>query len=566
MNPAQAERLVHERFLAAGVELVEVETRRFPDESIIVATVARGTIAQAAEIGNQLDIELQRRGFRGFVTVREAAMSTADTPPPSTKGVTSENAAHLISLLTERARTSLIQPSLSYITDTAANLAKILTSRHHLVFGRRGAGKTSLLLEARRILEEQGHLAVWLNLQTYRDSNANSAFLWTIRSFSQAIDYFFLTHASKSKVLAYNATLNTKVTELLSADAVTDTELHRLIPEVQLLIQRAVATLDRRVYFFLDDFHYLSKTEQPLLLDMLHGCVRDSDAWIKVATIRHLSRWFKRNPPAGLQLGHDAEQIDLDLTLQNPTRAKEFLEEVLRRHALEAGVGSLSTVISPAALDRLLLASGAVPRDYLVLCASAMGAARAREGARTVGQQDVTRAAGVAAQAKINELEDDAAANEGEAKTIVDALQKIRSFCLDDRKFTFFRIDFKDRESHPNQYGVLQSLMDSRLVHLVSPSVSDEHRAGEKSEAYMLDLSQFSGLRMKKKLKVLDFASGNLRLVETGKPDSERIGATPKRLVAILRRGPLFSLGELTPPTVRKARGKSNKPKKPKAN
>ena len=46
------------------------------------------------------------------------------------------------------------------------------------------------------------------------------------------------------------------------------------------------------------------------------------DVWLKVATIRNLSRWFDPSTQTGLQIGHDADALDLDVTLQDPARAK----------------------------------------------------------------------------------------------------------------------------------------------------------------------------------------------------------------------------------------------------
>jgi hypothetical protein len=164
-----------------------------------------------------------------------------------------------------------------------------------------------------------------------------------------------------------------------------------------------------------------------------------------------------------------------------------------------------------------------------------------------VGVQDVNKAAGDAAQAKITELEDDAASREGTTAPILDGLQAIRRFCLDVKRYTFFRIDFADKEARPENYGTMQNLLDLRLIHLVHPSLSDERHAGKRSEVYMLDLSQFSGERLKKHLRVIDLVSGVIVLKETGADAEIRRGSTSKKLQAIFRRGPVFGLGELQP-------------------
>ena len=72
-----------------------------------------------------------------------------------------------------------------------------------------------------------------------------------------------------------------------------------LVPDMQNIIRRFTDTNATRFYIFLDDLHYLPSAEQPKLLDLVHGAVRDSDAWLKVAGIRHLTRWFQEKPPLG---------------------------------------------------------------------------------------------------------------------------------------------------------------------------------------------------------------------------------------------------------------------------
>jgi hypothetical protein len=280
---------------------------------------------------------------------------------------------------------------------------------------------------------------------------------------------------------------------------------------------------------------------------MVHGIARDNSAWIKASAIRHQSRWFTDNPPVGLQSTHDAALIDLDVTLETPAKAKAFLQEVLQRYATEARVGGIGNIVSPSAMDRLVIAAGGVPRDFLLLCAASIQVARERSGAKQTGVQDVNEAAGRAAATKLQELEDDAASSLGSAAARRNALTVIRNFLIEESQFTYFKIDFRDKELHPAEYSLLQSIMDLRLLHLLSSSISDEHRAGRRFEVYTLDLSQFSGSRLKYDLRALDLDNGVLVLKTTGTNEPPKRGDTSKRLLGILRRGPLFDLARLSP-------------------
>jgi hypothetical protein len=277
---------------------------------------------------------------------------------------------------------------------------------------------------------------------------------------------------------------------------------------------------------------------------MMHGVVRDCNAFLKVAGIKHLSKWFQPNPPVGLQAGQDADTIDLDVTLENPAGAKSFLETVLLRYAVHAGIRILSSVFSGAALDRLVLASGAVPRDYLVLSGRAIRETRQRGGSKIIGMQDVNKAAAEALTGKLTELQEDAAST-GEGTAVLESLKMVQEFCTEEKNYTYFRISLRDKDKNQGYYSWIQNLMDLRLLHLVESSLSDERRAGQRSEVYMLDLSQYSGQRLRRKLKVLDFQGGHLVLKDTGTTRDPRIARTPRQRLGILRRGPLFDLQRL---------------------
>jgi hypothetical protein len=161
----------------------------------------------------------------------------------------------------------------------------------------------------------------------------------------------------------------------------------------------------------------------------------------------------------------------------------------------------------------------------------------------------VNKAAGEAAQLKLQELDEDLSPDSEWATETRAALDEVLRFCLDETHWTYFRIDFRDRDAHPAEYDLLASLMDLRLIHLLNPSISAEHRAGEKTEVYLLDLSQYSGDRLKRHLQVLNLKGGHLALRETGTRDPERVGDTARRMIAILRRGPVLELDRLRSPT-----------------
>ena len=542
--PIDTETIIQNRFSASGIEIQSIERKDYPEESIFVVCTTADDFDRAAIVGNSLDPELAQKGFNGFVVVRKVEREVKSMVTRIKDGVQNPKATELAQLLIARSRTSEAQPSLDYVPDTAQNILTAITPRHHLIFGRRGIGKTALMLEAKRRVESKGYLTSWINIHTHSREPAERIFVWICLDVCEQMQTFYLRKESIPRSLTLISKLRDDTDNLLAKQEISADEVGRLVPYMQKIIRRFADANATQFYIFLDDLHYLPSAEQPKLLDLVHSAVRDSNAWLKVAGIRHLTRWFQAKPPLGLQTGHDADHIDLDVTLEKPSQAKTFLEEVFLSYAQYVEISSLSSILSPKALDRLVLASGAVPRDYLTLSANAINQARTREKARVVGVQDVGKSASQIAEVKISELEEDGASTEGMSNRIK-GLDQILRFCKE-KNCTFFRIDFRDRDDHSEEYRIIRELMDGRLIHLVRASLSDIREQGRKYEVYMLDLSQFSAERFKLRIKTLDFQKGYIVFRETGTTMEPRRGDTSKKLSNLLRRGPLFELQQLS--------------------
>jgi hypothetical protein len=515
----------------------------------VVVYVPPVQFAQSIEIANDAEAKIQVDGaLPTFLVVRKADVSEADQSEVTTPvtGVRDPRVAELIRLVSARSRVSSVEPSLVYVSDARASVSTISASRHHLVFGRRGAGKSALLMEARRRVAAEGSLDSWTNVQTLRHEEPQRVFLFILDDLLRTVisGRTNLSPAS-SRVLALSE-LREQVRALLNEDDTSAEQAKRIVPRAQRALAQYLEIEGARVFVFVDDFYYVPRETQPMVLDMLHGSVRDCDIWLKIASIRHLTNWWQSRPPMGLQSGQDADLVDLDVTLQDPEKASSFLEGILGEYARRVGIASLSRVFNRPALDRLVLAAGAVPRDYMVLGMSAINRALARPNSKLVGVQDVNQAAGDAASAKIQELEEDMASNSGVAQKTLESLAVVRSFCLDETSFTYFLIGYRDKEAHPREYSYVTDLLDSRLVHLVSAGVSDASQAGIRFEAFMLDLSQFSGSRLKQRINVLDFEDGHFVSKQTRIANVKEVGGTARQLIGILRKAPEFSLDRLS--------------------
>lgn len=279
--------------------------------------------------------------------------------------------------------------------------------------------------------------------------------------------------------------------------------LHRHILEYERLFREVARAAEGDAFLFLDDLYHIRRADQARVIDYFHRVAKQSRLWLKIGTIRHRTSWYRHSdPPIGLKLGDDAEEIDLDLTLEKYQITKRFLTEVLNEIAQSVGVSSINAVLAPTAIERLVVASGGVARDFLALFRRSIDVARERGGGARgprIAAQDVNQAAGELDATKRDELKRDTLE---ERESIEQAFDKVKEFCLGEKQVNCFLIE-KDR----NDVGtdLIEELVDLRLLHLVQSRVTVWGRAGKLYEAYMLDLGQYTGERKRRNLEMIQF-------------------------------------------------------------
>src|SRR5262249_22031504 len=132
---------VRQLFVDRGVEPVTTTARVFPEETVVIVEVRENDADAAISLASSVETFLPPDHL---VVVRRSSDAETDDRS-SIRTVNDTKVSRLIELLNERSRTSEQQPSLHYIKDAAENLRVAVTKRHHVVFGRRGVGKTALL-------------------------------------------------------------------------------------------------------------------------------------------------------------------------------------------------------------------------------------------------------------------------------------------------------------------------------------------------------------------------------------------------------------------------------------
>lgn len=238
-------------------------------------------------------------------------------------------------------------------------------------------------------------------------------------------------------------------------------------------------------------------------MDYFHRVAKDHSLWLKIGSIRHRTRWYVHgDPPTGIKLGDDADEINLDVSLEKYSLAREFLVRILTNFATAAGITPVSSFLTDGALDRLLLASGGVARDFLSIFRRSVDVARERGGGHRgerVGAEDVNVAAGEYDSSKREEFKRDTL---DDNVTLEDEFRRLREFCLDKNNSNCFLLD---KEQYGQEVDLIHELVDLKLIHLVRSRVTVSGRRGRIYEAYMLDLSQYAGARKRRELEMVEF-------------------------------------------------------------
>jgi len=259
-------------------------------------------------------------------------------------------------------------------------------------------------------------------------------------------------------------------------------------------------------FLLLDDLYHIRPADQASVLDYFHRITKGTNTWLKVGTIRHRTIWYlPGSPPMGIKLGDDADEIDLDVTLEKYSLTKAFLIKILEQFCRQVGIRT-ADLVSEGARDRLVLASGGVARDFLSLVRKSIEICRQRlaegdefRGSR-IGAEDVNKAAGELDAFKQEDFRRDTSSDE--EAVLKSFFADIRVYCLDTTKTNCILVD---KDSNGGRVDMVKELVDLKFLHHVRGRVTVRDKPGKIYEAYMLDISQYSGERKRRNFDLIEF-------------------------------------------------------------
>ncbi len=454
-----------------------------------------------------------------------------------------------------------------FIEPGLGRLVEATSHQHHIVFGRRGSGKSSLLRKAESDLIARGAPVAFVDLDIYKGQTFPNLVASVLKeSFTQ---YRRLAQSLPDKRISRSiaSKLSDEIAELEGLIAAPDeakalksvarkrhekqqregegglkffsyfrfggkakydrsneskdeVELEYATSKQEIVHNhigfyretlRLVADAFRNdAFLILDELYHIPEKLQPFVLDYIHSLARNNRVWLKIGTVRYRSRLVVRTEAGsrGIEIRQDVQPINLDESFETFFQTQKFLLRILDRFVAEVGLGTTNDLASETAVKRLIQASGGVARDFLLLIVEAIGITQERLARdptkrRRVSADDVWDAAAKFNSERRSEFNSDVRLQKPER--LIATIGAIRDFCYGNGLNCILVSNSISGELRE----LIDEIWDCKLLHTVKSGLwigSQQHTA------YMLDVSeQASDWHMRRIIIDLDQEESHLR-------------------------------------------------------
>jgi hypothetical protein len=289
--------------------------------------------------------------------------------------------------------------------------------------------------------------------------------------------------------------------------------LNTWLPELKRQIREffEVSTSVKAIYIQLDDLYHLTRSTQPFVVDYLHRLCKDLPLYFKLATLRHASSLYsdRGGQPIGAQARHDYQPINIDYTFADFKRTREQNKRIYLEFARMAGLteGEANEIFKGEGFDRLVMAGGGVPRDTLSLFLEVLGSVQGNGGNR-IGKDDVRIVSKANFESRIAELKQDSEGDEQDG--LMRGIYAIREFCMS-KKTNVFMLSEEQMKKDDDLRDLIFRLLDYRIIHNAGVALTHKSQAGA-FQAYAIDIGCYAHLRkLEGKFNELDLAASDAK-------------------------------------------------------
>jgi hypothetical protein len=466
-------------------------------------------------------------------------------------GIDAKKLSTLRRSITENLRVQKDGPeSIPYI-DVSNALDDICARQNHVVFARRGCGKSLLLHSSGQTLSKTSIRAVYLNCEDFKRHSFPNVLIEILDALFAELEtnlkgWFGKKRRSKEVISSIRAELNNlrsvadqheenvkdsrgienanavktsgKLdTRNISFDSEVQSsqknknetereyrvtynklqELDKKLPSLKNNIREFFMSSDsvKAVFLQIDDFYHLKRSDQPFVMDYIHRLCKDVPLFFKIATLRHASKLYadRDGQPIGAQERHDYQPIDIDYTFADFNRTKESNRKIFHEFGKIAKMNSteIDDLFKGQGFDRLVMAGGGVPRDCLSVFLNILSDIQSRIGDNRIGKDDVRIRSKENFEHRIEELKQDSEGNEQDV--LIKGIYVIRKFCLD-KKTNVFLVSEQLMQQKDKIRDLIYRLLDYRIVHGSGTALTHKSQLGA-YQAFAIDIGCYGHLR-----------------------------------------------------------------------
>lgn len=449
----------------------------------------------------------------------------------------------------ESLRVQIGTEGIPYI-DASNNLDDATARQNHVIFARRGCGKTLLLHSSARQADESIS-AVYLNCEDFKQHSFPNVLIEILRAIFIEIDqnlsgWFGKKKKSKEIIKQILSKLNaiqveqdeikedikqtdekgvsdsaslgvalggseikisagaqsseTRRAEIEKTYTLYRKKLEKLelwIPELKRNIREflSLSTKKKMIFVQVDDLYHLRRTDQAFVVDYLHRLCKDVPMFFKIATLRHASVLYidRQGQPIGAQERHDYQSINIDYTFSDFQRTLDQNWTILRSFADSIGMSTdeLESLFKGEGFSRLVMAGGGVPRDVLSLFLEILSQTELDSGGK-IGKDEVRLLSKANFEKRIEELKHDS--QNDEQLALLRGIYVIKTFCLD-RQTNIFLVKEQDLQENEAWRALIYRLLDYRIIHNSATTLTHKSTTQGSYSAFAIDIGSYAFMR-----------------------------------------------------------------------
>lgn len=273
--------------------------------------------------------------------------------------------------------------------------------------------------------------------------------------------------------------------------------LDELIETIAYILNEHKTFTKNEIGLYLDDFYQIPLNKQTRVIHYFHDVYKNCENKSFCFKICTLPNRIKINYDGEnvLSLKDDFSAINLDKNLSNIDTTKDYLLQILSSLNKDLNIKprDLEQLFSnKEALINLIIGSGGIPRDFLIMFADVISSVRANNEAN-ITKSTIYSVVNSMRSDKDENIEFDADIT---VQMIESARQEIEEEIVNTKNTNVFLFAHNQTDE---KLALMRNLVNSRYLHIIKENTSSENKKKEMFTAYLVDMSFYINGKQKKR-------------------------------------------------------------------